>query len=119
MEIQDGPGLSPWKKDDPQSEPQDPEAARRATRHRVLMWNVRYGLPLAIAFTGCVVFAVVSDREVAIEIGAMFWGVAIAVFLLNFFFRMGQSGDKDRDREDEARAYFDKHGHWPDDAAGR
>jgi hypothetical protein len=26
---------------------------------------------------------------------------------------MGISGDSDRDAEDEARAYFDRHGRWP------
>ena len=110
MEIQTGPGLSPWKPEEP-----DPEVARRERRHRQLMIGVRYGVPLAIFITGVVVWGVVSDREVAIEIGAMFWGVAIAVFLLNFFFRMGVSGDRDRDREQEARDYFDEHGHWPDE----
>jgi hypothetical protein len=110
MEIQTGPGLSPWKPAEP-----DPEVVGRERRHRWLMFGVRYGVPLAILVTGVVVFAVVSDREVAVEIGAMFWGVAVAVFLLNFFFRMGVSGDVDRDREEEARAYFDEHGHWPDE----
>jgi hypothetical protein len=110
MEIQTGPGLSPWKPGDP-----DPEAARREQRHRVVMIGVRYGMPALIFLAGVVVFAAASDREVALEIGAMFWGVAIAVFLLNFFFRMGVSGEADRDREEEARAYFDAHGSWPDD----
>ena len=110
MEIQTGPGLSPWKPGDP-----DPEVARRQRRHELLMLGVRYGVPLVIGLTGVVVFAAVSDREVAVEIGAMFWGVAIAVFLLNFFYRMGASGDVDRDREQEARDYFDEHGHWPDE----
>jgi hypothetical protein len=81
----------------------------------MLMLGVRYGVPLAIFVAGVVVFAVVGDREVALEIGAMFWGVSIAVFLLNFFFRMGVSGEVDRDREEEARAYFDEHGRWPDE----
>jgi hypothetical protein len=113
MEIQDGPGLSPWKPGPP-----DADAVRRQRRHDVLMWGVRYGLPLAIFVVGVVVFGVVSDREVAIEIACMFWGVAIAVYLLNFFFRMGASGDVDRDREDDARAYFDEHGRWPDEGGG-
>jgi hypothetical protein len=110
VEIQTGPGLSPWKPEEP-----DPEAARREQRHRLMMGGVRYGIPAVIFLAGVVVFAAESDREVALEIGAMFWGVAIAVFLLNFFFRMGVSGEADRDREEEARAYFDKHGRWPDD----
>ena len=111
MEIQTGPGLSPWGPGE-----RDPAAQRREQRHRWLMIFVRHGLPLLIAVAGLVVFGVVSDREVAIEIGAMFWGVAIAVWLLNFFFRMGVSGEADRDREQEARDYFDEHGRWPDDS---
>jgi hypothetical protein len=110
MDIHTGPGLSPWKPSAP-----DPEQARRERRHRALMIGVRYVVPAAILLAGLVVFAVVPDREVALEIGAMFAGVAIAVFLLNFFFRMGVSGDVERDREDAARAYFDAHGHWPDE----
>jgi hypothetical protein len=110
MEIQTGPGFSPWK-----PAPPDPEAGRRERRHEALMIGVRYVVPAAILVVGIVVFAVVPDREVAIDIGAMFVGVAIAVFLLNFFFRMGVSGEADRDREEEARAYFDAHGRWPDE----
>jgi hypothetical protein len=110
MDIQTGPGLSPWKPGEP-----DPEVARREQRRRVAMAGLRYGVPGVIFLAGVVVFAAVSDREVALEIGAMFWGVAIAVFLLNFFFRMGVSGEADRDREEEARAYFDEHGRWPDE----
>src|SRR3954451_23580789 len=108
MDIQTGPGLSPWKPEEP-----DPEVARSEQRRRLLMGGVRYGVPGLIFLAGVVVFAVVSDREVALEIGAMFCGVAIAVFLLNFFFRMGVSGEVDRDREEAARAYFDEHGRWP------
>ena len=53
--------------------------------------------------------------------GAMSWshqyiGNPLLSGLLNFFFRMGVSGDVERDREDAARAYFDAHGHWPDEA---
>ncbi|HEY0630483.1 MAG TPA: hypothetical protein VGC98_00385 [Thermoleophilaceae bacterium] len=110
MDIQTGPGLSPW-----QPPAADPEEASRERRHRALMIGVRYGVPGALFVAGIVVFALESDREVALDIGAMFWGVAIAVFLLNFFFRMGVSGDVDRDREEEARAYFDVHGRWPDE----
>jgi hypothetical protein len=110
MDIQSGPGFSPWKPARP-----DPAEARREQRHRALMIGVRYVVPAVILLAGIVVFAVVPDREVALDIGAMFVGVAVAVFLLNFFFRMGVSGDVERDREDAARAYFDAHGHWPDE----
>jgi hypothetical protein len=37
----------------------------------------------------------------------------VAVLLLNLLFRIGAEGDKDRDREQEARDYFSEHGRWP------
>jgi hypothetical protein len=58
---------------------------------------------------------VANDKETGLLIGTMFMGAGIAVFLLNFFFRMGVAGDKDRDAEDARRRYFDEHGHWPDE----
>jgi hypothetical protein len=30
-------------------------------------------------------------------------------------FRIGVEGDKERDREDAARRFFDEHGRWPDE----
>jgi hypothetical protein len=109
--VQHGRGLSPWAPRD------DPEARRREQRKQRWLFFVRYGVPALIAISGFVVMGVASDREVGIEVGAMLLGAAIAVFLLNFFFRMGVSGDRERDREEEARRYFDEHGHWPDDPA--
>ena len=108
MDVQDGAGLSPW------APKPDPEEARREQRKRVLLFSVRYVLPALIAFAGVITAIAVPD-DVGIEIGAMFVGSAIAVFLLNFFYRIGVSGEKDRDREQEARDYFDEHGRWPDD----
>ena len=49
----------------------------------------------------------------SVAAGAMFISAGTAVLLLNFLFRIGVEGDKDRDREDEARRYFDEHGRWP------
>src|SRR5215208_4528578 len=110
--VQHGHGLSPW------APKPDPEAERREQRRQRVLFGVRYVLPGFIAFAGIVVIFAASDRDVGIEIGAMLIGTAIAVFLLNFFFRMGVSGDRDRDREEEARRYFDQHGHWPDERSG-
>ena len=107
--VQHGRGLSPW------APKPDPDAERREQRKQQVLFAVRYVVPALIALSGIVVMIAASDRDVGIEIGAMLVGAAIAVFLLNFFFRMGVSGDRDRDREEEARRYFDKHGHWPDD----
>jgi hypothetical protein len=111
MPVQHGEGLSPW------APKPDPDAARRAQRRAYWLLALRYGVPALIALAGVVTMLVASDTDVGIEIGAMFLGAAIAVFMLNFFYRMGVSGERDRDREQEARDYFDRHGRWPDEPA--
>jgi hypothetical protein len=73
---------------------------------------VRYGIPLALLVTGVVVAGTSGSGIVA---GAMFVSAATAVLLLNVLYRMGVQGDRDRDREEEARRFFDEHGHWPDE----
>jgi hypothetical protein len=78
------------------------------------MLFVRYGIPLLLAVTG-IVLLFAADRSVATEAWAGFTGAAIAVLLLNALFRIGVAGDEERDREDRARAYFDRHGRWPDE----
>jgi len=44
---------------------------------------------------------------------AIRYGIPL-VLLLNVLYRIGVEGDKERDREEEAREYFDQHGRWPD-----
>jgi hypothetical protein len=78
---------------------------------------VRYGLPLLLLVTGVVVAA--TSGRIGIAAGAMFMSAATAVLLLNVLYRMGVEGDRDRDREEEARRFFDEHGHWPDQAPSR
>jgi hypothetical protein len=75
---------------------------------------VRYGVPAAILLAGLIVSAV--GGRIGMEAGALFISAAAAVLLLNVLFRMGVEGDRERDREEEARRYFDEHGHWPDEA---
>ncbi len=69
---------------------------------------VRYGIPAALFIAGMVIWGTGS-----VAAGAMFISAATAVLLLNFLFRMGVEGDKERDREEAARRYFDEHGRWP------
>lgn len=79
------------------------------------MWvnAVRYGIPLVCVVAG-IVFALVDHDGTGAETWAMFTGAGVSVLLLNVLYRMGVEGDKDRDREERAREYFDEHGHWPD-----
>jgi hypothetical protein len=73
---------------------------------------IRYGIPLVLLIAGIVVTATAGN--VGLAAGALFFSAASAVLLLNVLYRIGVEGDKERDREEAAREYFDQHGHWPD-----
>ena len=73
---------------------------------------IRYGIPLVLLIAGVVVSS--TAGHVGLAAGAFFFSSASAVLLLNVLYRIGVEGDKERDREEEARAYFDRHGRWPD-----
>ena len=79
---------------------------------RNLLIVVRYGVPLAIATGGLVLLLIDSDNLHG-ALGII--GAGIAVGLLSLFYRVGASGDRERDAEDAAREYFDVHGRWPDE----
>jgi hypothetical protein len=75
---------------------------------------VRYVLPAAIVLAG--VLALILNRSInGLEGFAMGIGVAGSILLLNVLYRVGVSGDAERDREAQARDYLDEHGHWPDE----
>jgi energy-converting hydrogenase Eha subunit G len=73
---------------------------------------IRYGIPLVLIVAGVVVSATAGG--VGVAAGALFFSAGTAVLLLNVLHRMGVEGDKERDREEAAREYFDAHGRWPD-----
>jgi hypothetical protein len=73
---------------------------------------VRWILPAAICIAGIVMMIVAPD---IVEAGAMVVGAGLSVWLLNLLYRVGVTGDRDRATEDEARDFFDRHGHWPDE----
>jgi hypothetical protein len=74
---------------------------------------VRYGIPLVLVVAGVIVSATAGG--VGLAAGALFFSAGTAVLLLNVLYRIGVEGDKERDTEQEARDFFDKHGRWPDE----
>jgi hypothetical protein len=78
------------------------------------LFAVRYLLPGVLVLFGTV-YAIV-DWPAGAEAFSLFAGAGLSILLLNVLFRIGVSGDRDRDREEEARDYFSAHGHWPDEA---
>ena len=53
--------------------------------------------------------------ETGVEACVAMFAAGSSLWLMNVLMRVGIAGDRERDREDEARAYFDEHGRWPDD----
>jgi hypothetical protein len=75
---------------------------------------VRYGLPVVLLLVG-IAFLIIEPNSTGLEGFCAGAGAAMALLLLNVLFRAGVQGDRDRDREEDARAYFDAHGRWPDE----
>jgi hypothetical protein len=73
---------------------------------------VRYVLPATIVLTG-LVLAVAGGSDVVVGAGVALAGVGLLVMLLNALMRLGIASSRDREREEEARRYFDRHGRWP------
>jgi hypothetical protein len=79
------------------------------------MFAVRYLLPLGIFLLGVVLLIIDSGGLVGVEGFFMATGAALSVLLLNWLFRLGAEGDRERQAEEAARDYFTRTGHWPDE----
>ena len=98
--------------------PSSPPASPPPPAHSKSLTAVRYVLPAVVVLAG-VVILIFNHSINGLEGFAMLVGAAGATLLLNVLYRVGVSGDVERDREAEARDYLDEHGHWPDDEPGR
>jgi hypothetical protein len=76
---------------------------------------VRHWLPALICVAGVVVLVARGFDETGWHALTLMLSAGLSVWLLNILFRLGVRGDRERDAEDEARAFFDRHGFWPDD----
>lgn len=94
--------------------PDTHQAARAVTWHSLALFGVRYGIGGLMILAGLVVL-LVSPAGLGPHGFAMMASAGGSVLLLNFLFRMSVSGERDREREEEARRYLDEHGVWPDE----
>jgi ABC-type transport system involved in cytochrome bd biosynthesis fused ATPase/permease subunit len=81
----------------------------------VLLGLTRVWLPLAIAVAGVVAIVIGRGHTVVAGAGVVLLGIALIVWMINWLFRMSIESNRDREREEEARVYFDEHGRWPDE----
>ena len=81
----------------------------------VLLQFTRIWLPAIVVTGGVIVMIAGGGDDVALEGGGAIVGAGLAIWLLNVLHRMGVSGEHVRDEEEDARAFFDRWGHWPDE----
>jgi hypothetical protein len=75
---------------------------------------LRYGIGAVMVLAG-IVMLIVNPSGLGVDGFAMAAGGGLSVLLINFLYRLGVSGDRERDEEERARAYFDEHGEWPEE----
>lgn len=78
------------------------------------MWALRYGLPAVLTVAGFVILATV-EGSTRWDGFAMCLGSALSLLFFTAVFRMGATGDLERDDEEAARRHYKEHGHWPDE----
>ncbi len=78
-----------------------------------LVYIVRWGLPLGLLIVG-IVLLFFYDIE---GVGEALVAAAVCVWLANVMFRFSFSDTSDRERDEQAREYFDEHGHWPGESS--
>ncbi len=61
------------------------------------------------------VLLILNPGGFGVEGFAMSVGGGLSVLMLNWMYRVGVAGDREREREEEARRYLELHGHWPDE----
>jgi len=87
--------------------------------NRLLLSLTRLWLPLGIAVAGAVLIVVGHAKTAAAAAGVGLIIAALIVAMVNWLFRLSVASNRDREREEEARRYFDRHGRWPDEEGGR
>jgi hypothetical protein len=75
---------------------------------------LRYGIGGVMVLAG-IVMLVVDPSGLGVDGFAMAAGGGLSVLLINFLYRLGVSGDREREQEERARVYFDEHGEWPEE----
>lgn len=94
-----------------------------ATPGRVILAATRIWLPLVIA-TGGVVLIILGHASLSQQAGGhaleaasgvALLIVAVIVWMVNWMFRMSVQSNREREVEEEAREYYDRHGRWPDE----
>jgi hypothetical protein len=80
------------------------------------LWFVRYGIGALTIVVGIVCLAL-NVGGFGLEAFFGFAGAGLSIVLLNQLHRLGQQSDQEREDHEKAWSYFERYGHWPDEAA--
>ena len=83
--------------------------------YRKTLFVVRYVLPGALTLAGLIIIVASPSDSATFHGGLGIIGAGLAAFLFAFLAKVSMTGDSFRDKEEEARRYFDEHGRWPDE----
>jgi hypothetical protein len=92
----------------------EPEPGQTEERRSIGLFALRYGIGGVMVVAG-IVMLIVDPSGLGVDGFAMAVGGGLSVLLINFLYRLGVSGDRERDEEEMARRYFDEHGEWPEE----
>ena len=93
--------------DSGEKSPSEPDSGAR----KWLLTGIRYVLPVVVTICGLAIMALGSETD--LEGGASIVSAGLAIYFLNWLYRIGVAGDRERDSEEAARDYFAQHGRWP------
>jgi hypothetical protein len=74
----------------------------------------RFWIPAIVCLAGVVIAIAEGFDSTGLDAFFAFVGAGLSIWLINFLWRLGISGDDERDSEEAARVYLAQHGHWPD-----
>ena len=100
-----------------QAQPSEHDTSSSVSWRSAGLFAVRYGIGAVMVLAAVVVLIVVPSDIGFIRDGiwiASALGAVLSVVLLNMLYRLSVSGDREREREEEARRYLDEDGVWPD-----
>src|SRR5215475_6576011 len=85
--------------------------------NRWLLAATRVWLPLTIAAAGvvCVILGGAGTDSILAGAGVALILAGVVVWMINWMYRMSVQSNLDREREEQAREYFARHGRWPDE----
>jgi hypothetical protein len=97
----------------PPAVPPSRSAGDGGTRPRTppLLLLTRHGIAALAVLAGIV--AMCFGTESSLIGGAGLIGAGLASWLIAWLYRLGVEGDRDREAEERARGYFERHGRWP------